>query len=300
MRKANTEQLNSIRHLEYKDGAAKGLEVFEVNNGVLNFEVLVSKCLDISRLFFKGTNISFLSKNGLVAATNVPYNKRFPGGLLFTCGLDSIGARESFPVHGSIHDITASNVNYTVNENGVKITGEMRDSALFGKNLILIRTISTNYKSRKIEILDEVKNNGFRDEDFCLLYHINFGFPLLDNKTEIVADFLSSRGRDNFAKENLKDCKKMTGPIDNEQEQVFFHTQKEGKVKVQNKEQNLSVTIEYDNILMPHLIEWKSMVSGDYALGIEPSTSLFDDEFSYSKVPAGDSIKFKLSLEIEN
>ena len=48
-----------------------------------------------------------------------------------------------------------------------------------------------------------------------------------------------------------------------------------------NEKIKKSVSINYDKEKLPCLVEWKSMVSGDYALGIEPSTTSLVDNFSY-------------------
>ena len=40
-----------------------------------------------------------------------------------------------------------------------------------------------------------------------------------------------------------------------------------------NKKLNIGVSIEWSADTLPHLIEWKSMKSTDYVLGLEPSTN---------------------------
>jgi hypothetical protein len=41
-------------------------------------------------------------------------------------------------------------------------------------------------------------------------------------------------------------------------------------VKLENEELGIGLYIEYDKENLPNLTQWKSMKSGDYALGIEP------------------------------
>ena len=42
------------------------------------------------------------------------------------------------------------------------------------------------------------------------------------------------------------------------------------------------------------------MASGDYAVGLEPSTSVLDDGFEYKTLGAGEKVEFKLSMSVEN
>jgi hypothetical protein len=292
----NAIQINSIKRLAYTDGPEKGLEILSVSNGVLDFEILPDFCLDLGQLRHKGANISFISKNGFVAR-RAPYMKKFCGGMLYTCGLDSIGQREGFEVHGSIHGTPARISEIFCDDNKIRVTGTMTDSALFGKNIKLTRTIETQFSSGAVDICDEVQNAGFADEDYCLLYHINIGFPMLDAGANIYADAISSRGRTKFAQENIKDCFNISEPVDAE-EQVFYHVLKSGRVTVENPIIKKRFSLTYNAAALPHFVEWKSMIAGDYALGLEPSTSLFDDEFKYSQIKAGETKTYKLRLEV--
>ena len=44
-------------------------------------------------------------------------------------------------------------------------------------------------------------------------------------------------------------------------------------VLVANHELNIGLTIEFNQKNLPYFMEWKSMASGDYVLGLEPSNS---------------------------
>ena len=53
---------------------------------------------------------------------------------------------------------------------------------------------------------------------------------------------------------------------------------------------------EYDHNMFKHFIEWKSLASGDYALGIEPSTTTLDDEFQLKDIEALSSHCYKMKI----
>ena len=130
---SNFAQIASIRRYEMTEGAERGLRVLDCDNGRLRFLLNESKALDVMQLCHMGQNVSFLSKNAFTAR-EVPFSGRFEGGMLYTCGLDSVGAREGFELHGSHHNTPARVTRAEVNEKGILIEAEVRETALFGKN----------------------------------------------------------------------------------------------------------------------------------------------------------------------
>ena len=59
------EQLCEAQRVTVNDGRGAGVRLINVSNGKLNFVLSESNCLDILRLWHGGTNIGFLTKNGL-------------------------------------------------------------------------------------------------------------------------------------------------------------------------------------------------------------------------------------------
>ena len=50
---------------------------------------------------------------------------------------------------------------------------------LFGENLLLTRTISTRLGANQFTLKDVVRNEGYRSTPHIMLYHCNFGFPVV-------------------------------------------------------------------------------------------------------------------------
>ena len=290
----NIEQLCSVKKIMFMEGYK--CEALLVDNGCLSFVLLIDNCLDIYQLRHKGVNISFISKNGLLL-NNSNFVESFPGGMLYTCGLDVVGNRT--PMHGKIHNIPAK-INYIkCNEKEIEIQADIRQSGLFVSNLLLRRTIKTSYNSGKVIIENQIINEGYNDASYCLLFHMNIGYPMLDEGVKIICDSAITTPRTDFAKKHLKDCFIITDPIDDE-EQVFFHKVKNGNVSVVNNKISKMVSFSYNNEKLPELIQWKSMVAKDYALGIEPSTTTLDDDFKLNNIKAKESIDYNISIEIKD
>lgn len=121
--------------------------------------------------------------------------------MVYTCGLDSVGAREGFPSHGTLHGRAAKITRAECSNRGIFVEGEISDTALFGKNLLLKRRIYSDIGSDTVTLKDTLVNLGFREEDYCLLYHVNVGYPMLDEGAEIRAEIEEAIPRTAWAKE---------------------------------------------------------------------------------------------------
>ena len=63
---------------------------------------------------------------------------------------------------------------------------EVRESRVFGANLVLRRAISARVGEGSVQIEDTVQNEGFRNEPLMLLYHTNLGWTLLGETARLV------------------------------------------------------------------------------------------------------------------
>ena len=187
-----------------------------------------------------------------------------------------------FPMHGRIRTTPAEHLRgdgvWKAGNYVLRTSGEMREGELFGENLVLRRSIETVYSFKTVAIIDEIENQGFRDEPLMLLYHINIGYPLLDEGTELLAPTRSVKPRDPEAAGHEDKWNVMESPKDNEPEYVFIHDlayTKDGRgvVCVINEKLGLGLKIGFTRENLPYFMEWKSIASGDYVLGLEPANS---------------------------
>lgn len=288
----DTNQVFGIRKIEYSGGKENLVKAYEVNNGGgLRFSVNENKGLDIFDMSYRGTNLSFVSKAGL----NSPYLADEQGmayrcclgaGFLYTAGLSNVGGfceeKEAYHyAHGSMKNIPAENVSartvWEGRECRLTVEGQMRESAFFGRNLLLHRRIETMAGSSAIHIHDSIENQDFEPAKLMLLYHMNIGFPLLDEGAELLADVTQSEVLSEHTASHDMDYRIMTAPQDGNEEYLYAHILKKNAdgtaaAGIFNKKKNLGLYIRYDVEILKYLIEWKCMRSGDYALGILPST----------------------------
>ena len=296
---SNFEQVASIRRYTYTDGVGKDLEVIDCDNGKIRFLLNVTKALDVMQMYHEGQNVSFVSKNGFTAR-EIDFLRRFEGGMLYTCGLDSVGGRDGFELHGTLHNTPAKVIRAECNEQGIVVEAVIRSCALFGKNLVLKRKVSTAVGGEEVRVEDVLCNEGYADEEYCLLYHVNVGYPMLDDGAQIVADVESCCPRSAWAKENQATMYEISDCVAGQEETCYFLKLKTGKASIVNRKVGKSFSVEYSKDTLPCFVEWKSMASGDYALGLEPCTTELDDKFAYKTIKAGEEVRFSVCLSVRH
>ena len=294
---SNFQQVASIRRYTLSEGREKGLDVLDCDNGKIRFLLNVSKACDIMQLYHEGQNISFISKNGFTKR-ETPFLRRFEGGMLYTCGLDSVGGRDGFELHGTLHNIPAEIIRAECNENGITVEAIIRDTALFGKNLVLKRKIFTAIGGDSVTLEDTLVNEGYKTEEYCLLYHINVGYPMLDDGVKVIADVESYTPRTAWAKQNEATMYEMNASTPNQEETCYFLNLKKPEITLVNEKNGKEFTVSYSGDTLPCFVEWKSMASGDYALGLEPCTTELDNRFAYKTIEVGEEIKFFVKILI--
>lgn len=292
----NESQLCMVQRVQVTEGRGNGARQIYVANGKLNFVLSESNALDIFRLWHEGTNVGFVSKNGLYTAP-ADFLHNFPCGMLYTCGLDAIGGVAGHPPHGRVHSIPAEVKEIVANEAGVKIVAEIRDTALFGENLVMTRTIETAAGSDEIRLTDRIENRAFRDEKYCMLYHVNVGYPFVDAGAEIVGRFKKSLPRNDWAKHEMAKMLVVEPPVDNFQETCYFHETADGVMSLVNRKLGKKFMVKSS---LKKFVQWKSRASGDYVIGLEPCTSWLDGHLKYSVLKPGKSATNVLVLKAEN
>ena len=275
-------QIYGIEEHRLVGGKGDGMRLFEIRNG-LGCELTVSadRCCDISRLTFKGVNMNYFSPCGYVAPAyyrpvGTEWLKSFTAGFLTTCGLNSVGnpcvdGGEELPLHGTIANTPADNV-YCGEENGeLVIRGLVRDEQIFGRKLRLYRQIRVSLAENRFRICDTVENTGDKRECFEVLYHMNMGYPLLDEDSVITVPSVSVTPRDGHAAEDIANWMKMEKPQAGYQERCYYHkfpTEK-GLASIYQPKLKKGLEITFNAEKLDGFVEWKMMGERDYVLGLE-------------------------------
>ncbi len=309
-RVGNPEQLISVRESVMTDGKARGSRIITVNNGLLSFVLLPDRGFDVAEMRYKGLNLSFMSKNGIVSPSiahtdAVDFTSSFTGGFLYTCGLDNIGGpTDGHVLHGSQTMVPATRISVDYSWNGddyvAKISAILESTALFGRNISVKRTFTVKYMSNEISLVDELSNRGFLTSEYMMLYHFNFGYPLVDSGAKIVLDAESTFARTKEAEERMGDMLEVNPPVDEIPEFVYIHKLRGDRptVRIVNDKLGLSASLTYNKDNLPYFCQWKSLASGDYVIGLEPSTSTLDDK-AFASLSPSETVRNEILFKVE-
>ena len=277
----HSSQLYSVEEHRLTGGKGDGMRLLEVNNGKgLMFTVSLDRAGDISKMYYKGTNLVFVGPCGYVAPQyyddkGLGFLKSMSAGLLTTCGLTAVGSPctdngEELPLHGTIANTPAENVSYWVEDNKINIILTVRDARLFGHKLLLTRKYECSLDKNEVTLTDTVENIDFEDTPYMILYHMNMGYPLLSEKSIITLDSKSMRPKNADAEKGKDKALIMEKPQPGYAEQCFYYDMNTGFAKIYNPDLGFGLSINYDVSELPAFTEWKLMKSGEYVLGLEP------------------------------
>lgn len=209
--------------------------------------------------------------------------------MLARCGLASNGAPEFddngnliWPLHGRIQNLPASNVSTEIDEAAGKISvrGTVNEFRFHIQKLQLETEISIQLDSNEISITDRVTNLSNRPGSFQMLYHCNFGPPILEPGSQFHAPIKKLVPRDDHAASGL-DQWKQYGPADDAYaEQVYFmqlaaDENDDSIALLTNADQSRGVSIGHNVSTLPCFSLWKNTVglNDGYVTGLEPATN---------------------------
>lgn len=289
----DTDTVVGIRDYTFNEGKEKGVRVLQVKNGAgLELSVLPDRAMDIAYLTYRGMNIGFNSKTGITSPylftekEQRGFLKTFYAGFLTTCGITYSGAPSVFDgrecgLHGVISNTPADMVCKEVigdDEVRLRVAGRLKEACLYEEHMVLDREIIVDTSQNTFEINDRVTNMGFSAQAVMNLYHINFGYPMLDEGARLYFSAANITPRDDgHSAGGLDTYNRMEKPQESWNEQCFAFTDDEPQADsfamIVSKDGGLAVVIRYDGRQCPIFNEWKHMKPGDYVLGMEPTVS---------------------------
>lgn len=275
-------QISGVEEVKLVGGKGDGMRLYQANNGIgLELTVSPDRNGDITRLRYKGLQMNYMSPCGYVAPayydeTGSNWLKSFTAGFLTTCGLNGVGTPcvdegEEIPLHGSIANQPCANSYYTENEKAITLHSTTYDETIFGRKLSLSRQIIISKEDNSFEIVDTIENTGDQVTPYEILYHMNMGYPLLDENSIIDIKANEVKARDDHAAEDIDNWMNMEKPQAGYQERCYYHkfADKNGLASITQPKINTKLTISFDASELDGFVEWKMMGIRDYVLGLE-------------------------------
>jgi hypothetical protein len=293
-------QVAGVRLATLGDGAERGVRVLEFRTGTgFCFEVLVDRAFDLGRCEHAGRALAWTSGVGFAGPwyyepEGLGFFRNWGGGLLTTCGLDHAlfmaedsaaqyhyppKQTEEFGLHGRVSNCPARLGGYGERWEGDECVlwaeGEVVQASVFGEQLLLRRRIEARVGESRLSIHDEIENVGFDRTPHMLLYHVNVGFPVVDERAELLVPARHVEPRGDHPVEGYRS---LGSPAPMFVEQVFEHeneAEADGRVPVAvvNRALGLGAYEVYRRDQLPFHFAWRMLGEGTYVVGIEPCTN---------------------------
>lgn len=278
-------QVGGVRRLRRLEGVEDGLEAIELRTGGgLDVEILPSRGLDLGAAGFKGQSLCWLSASGfshpglIETSPQDGFLRAFGGGLMATCGLSNVGGPNQdqgieYRQHGRASASPAFEVSAWGEWQGddylMTVRGKTREAVLYGDKLEKTRTIRAKLGEARIELEDKVENIGSKPAALMVLYHFNFGWPLLDASSRLSAPSTQRR----WVVGTGDDWETIPVPDPDSPVAVIEHhmtPDSEGKVHLRLASRTATLHLSYEASTLNRFTQWQQFGSGDYVLGLEP------------------------------
>jgi hypothetical protein len=290
------------RQVVLDNGSERGVRAVELRTAAgLEVDVLVDRALDLGDARFRGVPFGWRSGNGYRHPGLHEHNDegglswlRALDGLLVSGGLDHTlfggevdASGYNYPpkqsvshgLHGRLTAIPARLVEVSDDwDAGVlRVSGEVVQATSFGEHLRLTRSIEVDVDGAEIRLVDVVENLGFEPTPHMFLYHLNFGWPFVDEGTEVVAAITRHLWASDSVAEQGVPYRVLPEPGRGLAEQVWEHELVAGpdgrhRVALVSADGERGVEVAWDAAGMPNFFEWQNLRDGQYAVGLEPST----------------------------
>lgn len=295
-RVGSVEQVGGVQRMTLTEGTSTGVEAFRFRTGGgLDFTVLAGRGMDIGATSYQGMPLAWVSSTGpahpaFFEKDGLNWLRTFHGGMMCTCGLTYAGAPatdgdEELGLHGRVSHLPAGHVssgaNWRDGEYIMYAEGVMRETSVFGPNIVMKRAVTAVLGEPKLHVHDVVRNEGFEPQEHMILYHCNLGFPLMGADTELVMPTGSVEGRDEYSQETIGRSSRFASPAPGIDERVYYHdlaAEDDGTTTIAlvNRKlgDGLAVYFTWDMTTLPNLSQWKLPGQGTYVTGIEPGNCL--------------------------
>jgi hypothetical protein len=222
-------QIAGVRLVELADGKERGSRAAEVKTGTgFGFTVLIDRGLDISTAEYQGKALAWRSMTGdahpaFFEPEGLGWLRTFYG----DAGAPGVDQGQEYGLHGRISHTPAKNVWADAAWEGdryrIWVRGKCQESVVFGENLLLTREISAFLGESRLFVHDTVENVGHQRTEHMYLYHVNIGFPAVDDGARLLSPTREWRPRDAEAEAGQKEWPRFQAPTPGYQEKVYFH-----------------------------------------------------------------------------
>jgi Domain of unknown function (DUF4432) len=297
-----------------EDGSGDGAQLLEVWTPTgLSLELLVDRALDIFTLRYRGQPISWMGPSGLRRRlehepTGYGWLRTFHGGLAVTCGLEHFGAptrrdaAEYAPPdprtidlgeHGRISHQAASILRREVvmgEDPALLIVGQVTQAALYAEQFTLRREYRIPLLRPVIELTDTVTNVGPLPTTQVIVYHMNFGYPLVDEDAELEFETGDGPVRSSVGPLGASTPEEVAMPALRPDESGW------ASARIENPRVGLGVRLDFDASPLPAFFVWTLARHRANALGLNPASVSVPE--AASQLAPGATVAYRWRLAV--
>jgi hypothetical protein len=295
----------SVRTMALHGGKQEGVNVVIVDNGALQITVVPVRGMGLLSVT-KG-NVRLGWDSPVKEVVDPRYiNLQSRGGLgwlegfnefLCRCGLESNGhpgtdkfinnvgdeATMELTLHGRIANLPARDLEVVVDREApyrIRLRGHVDERMFYGPKLELETELSTEPGSSGFRISDVITNHGAAPQEFQILYHTNFGRPLLGPGATFVAPVQRATPFNDQAARGIATYADYQGPTLGFIEQVyclqlFADADERTRVLLRNPAGDVAASMAFSTKELPYFTLWKNTAAeaDGYVTGLEPGTN---------------------------
>jgi peroxiredoxin len=294
----------SVKKYILHGGKQEGVEVIEVNNGKLRFDVVPTRGMSIQEVVMGDLRLGWDSPvKGLVHSKFINLESRQGLGWLegfnewmVRCGLEFFGAPGTdefidntgnkatmdLTLHGKICNTPASTVEVIVErEKPYRITvrGRVDETLLHGPKLDILTGVSTVPGTAELQISDKITNRSAVEQEFGILYHGNYGPPLMEKGARFFGPVkqvtpINEHAAADVSEYDLYPAAKAGFPEQVYCLQLWADDNGRTKVMLRNAASDKAVSMAFSVKELPYFTLWKNPVAHEdgYVTGLEPGT----------------------------
>lgn len=188
-----------------------------------------------------------------------------------------------YTLHGKAGNTPASQVVVEVTDTApheIRIRGLVKESTFKKADLQTMTELRYVPGSNSFSLHDVLTNNSDYPRDFQIIYHSNFGMPILEEGAHFLTAMSNISPFNDYAKDGLKTWQTYAGPTKGFDEMVFNIQPLAGEdnqafAAVVNRAGDKGASIQFDTRQLPLLTLWKNTdtIKQGYVTGIEPGTN---------------------------
>ena len=295
----------SVRRWRLHGGKQDGVDLIAIDNGKLTITLVPTRGMGILHVVSGDLRLGWDSPVREVVHPKY-VNLEARGGLgwlegfnewMARCGLEWAGhpgvdrfvnnvgeqAEMNLTLHGKVANIPASEVEVIVEgapRPRIRVRGRVDERAFYGPKLELWTEVSTEPGSSTFRIEDTLTNRGAFDQEFQILYHANYGPPVLGPGARFSGAIRRVVPFNAHAAKDVATFAEYTGPVRGFIEQVYNlhpYADADGRslVMLRNAGGDRGVSMGFAVAELPYVTLWKNLtaVEEGYVTGLEPGTS---------------------------